>query len=173
MGIPAGRSVMTELVAVSLRAAALALSAGYNQHGFMHNLRVDATMCPMRAGRTQHHAVTGAGCLLQPCLQALKARKLWRVENLEQKLSTNTFYSRSQFWYNLWPQLQLGKLQCYALSSNLLSHQNSTNVSCPRNVQTFRKSWWFLSVEWSMFQGLVSPAVLQSCLIRLLGIHVI
>lgn len=76
VGIPAGRSVMTEVVAVSLRAAALALSAGYDQHGFMHSVSADATVRPMPAGRIQHCAMTGPGCLLQPPLQAQEARKL-------------------------------------------------------------------------------------------------
>lgn len=69
--IPAGRSVMTELVAVSLRAAALAPSTW-----FMHSLPADASVRPMPGRTTQHHAMTGAGCLLQPHLPAQKARKL-------------------------------------------------------------------------------------------------
>lgn len=76
MDVSADRSVMAELVALSLRAAALAPSAGYNQHGLMPCLTADVPVCPMPAGRAQHHAATGAGCLLQPLLQAQEARKL-------------------------------------------------------------------------------------------------
>lgn len=57
------------------------------------------------------------------------------------------------------------------IAYNLLSHQNSTSFSCPRNVEDISEITNISAVEWRMFQGLVSAALLQSCLIRLSDIR--